>query len=54
MPWNEGTLQRNVVLTFGQRKVLTGQVSQAAACDGTLITTSAGSQEIIPGTLPTF
>ena len=30
------------------------QVSQAAACDGTLITTSAASQEIMPGTLPTF
>ena len=29
-------------------------VSQAAACDGTLITTSATSQEVIPGTLPTF
>ena len=29
-------------------------LSQAAACDGTLITTSAENQEIVPGTLPTF
>ena len=29
-------------------------VSQAAACDGTLITTTATSQETMPGTLPTF
>ena len=29
-------------------------VSQAAACDGTLITTSAPNQETVPGTLPTF
>ena len=29
-------------------------LSQAAACDGTLITTSAENQEVVPGTLPTF
>ena len=29
-------------------------VSQAAACDGTTITTTAEGQEITPGTLPTF
>ena len=29
-------------------------LSQAAACDGTLITASASNQEIAPGTLPTF
>ena len=29
-------------------------VSQAAACDGTTVTTSAKSQEFVPGTLPTY
>ena len=29
-------------------------VSQAAACDGTKITTTSFGQEIAPGTLPTF
>ena len=29
-------------------------VSQAAACNGTIITTSADGQNIAPGTLPTF
>ena len=29
-------------------------VSQAAACNGTVITTSADAQNIAPGTLPTF
>ena len=29
-------------------------VSQAAACDGTLITTTATDQGTVPGTLPTF
>ena len=29
-------------------------VSQAAACDGTTMTTSAEGQRIMPGTLPTF
>ena len=29
-------------------------LSQAAACDGTTVTTSAIGQEITPGTLPTF
>ena len=41
-------------LNAGSFLFITPAVSQAAACDGTLITTSAGSQEIIPGTLPTF
>ena len=30
------------------------KVSQAAACDGTILTTSARDQEIVPGTFPTF
>ena len=30
------------------------ELSQAAACDGTTITTSANGQAIMPGTLPTF
>ena len=29
-------------------------MSQAAACDGTTITTTAEGQEIAPGTLPTY
>ena len=29
-------------------------LSQAAACDGTTMTTSADGQNIIPGTLPTY
>ena len=29
-------------------------LSQAAACDGTRITTPTTGQEIMPGTLPTF
>ena len=33
---------------------ITPAVSQAAACDGTAITTTARDQEIIPGTLSTF
>ena len=41
-------------LNAGSFLFITPAVSQAAACDGTLITTSAASQEIIPGTLPTF
>ena len=36
------------------RSVFDVDLSQAAACDGTLITTSAENQEIVPGTLPTF
>ena len=34
--------------------ILNGGVSQAAACDGTPITTTATGQRIAPGTLPTF
>ena len=30
------------------------QMSQAAACDGTTVTTTAEEQEIAPGMLPTF
>ena len=41
-------------LNAGSFLFITPAVSQAAACDGTLITTSATSQEVIPGTLPTF
>ena len=29
-------------------------VSQAAACDGTTVTTSAVGQEYVPGTLPIY
>ena len=41
-------------LNAGSFLFITPAVSQAAAGDGTLITTSATSQEIMPGTLPTF
>ena len=41
-------------LNAGSFLFITPAVSQAAACDGTLIPTSAASQGIIPGTLPTF
>ena len=30
------------------------QLSQAAACDGSMITTAATGQEIAPGTLPLY
>ena len=33
---------------------ITPAVSQAAACDGTTVTTSAVGQEFVPGTLPTY
>ena len=33
---------------------ITPPVSQAAACDGTTLTTSAEGQEFVPGTLPTY
>ena len=29
-------------------------LSQAAACDGTTVTTSAAGQEYVPGTLPIY
>ena len=29
-------------------------LSQAAACDGTTVTTSATGQEFVPGTLPIY
>ena len=41
-------------LNAGAFLFITPAVSQAAACDGTLITTTATRHEIIPGTLPTF
>ena len=41
-------------LNAGAFLFITPAVSQAAACDGTLITTSAENQEIVPGTLSTF
>ena len=41
-------------LNAGAFLFITPAVSQAAACDGTLITTSAENQEMVPGTLPTF
>ena len=31
-----------------------GLLSQAAACDGTTVTTSAVGQEYVPGTLPIY
>ena len=33
---------------------ITPAVSQAAACDGTTVTTSATGQEFVPGTLPFY
>ena len=33
---------------------ITPAVSQAAACDGTTVTTSANGQEFVPGTLPIY
>ena len=41
-------------LNAGAFLFITPAVSQAAACDGTLITTTATSQETLPGILPTF
>ena len=41
-------------LTGGFFLFLAPAVSQAAACDGSLITTTADRQEIMPGTLPIF
>ena len=41
-------------LNAGAFLFLTPAVSQAAACDGTLITTTATNQGTVPGTLPTF
>ena len=34
--------------------LLTVHLSQAAACDGTTVTTSAVGQEYVPGTLPIY
>ena len=40
---------------FGKISVLTvWLMSQAAACDGTTVTTSAVDQEFVPGTLPIY
>ena len=41
-------------LNAGAFLFITPAVSQAAACDGTLINTTATNQEMGPGTLPTF
>ena len=41
-------------LNAGALLFITPAVSQAAACDGTLITTTATNQKMVPGTLPTF
>ena len=41
-------------LNAGAFLFITPAVSQAAACDGTPITTTAVGQDIAPGTLPTF
>ena len=41
-------------LNAGAFLFITPAVSQAAACDGTPITTTATGQRIAPGTLPTF
>ena len=39
-------------LNAGSFLFITPAVSQAAACDGTTVTTSATGQEFVPGTLP--
>ena len=41
-------------LNAGAFLFITLAVSQAAACDGTLITTTATNQEMVSGNLPTF
>ena len=41
-------------LNAGSLLFLTPDVSQAASCDGTKITTTAEGQEIAVGTLPTY
>ena len=41
-------------LNAGSLLFLTPAVSQAAACDGTRITTTAEGQEIAAGTLPIY
>ena len=41
-------------LNAGSFLFLAPAVSQPAACDGTMITTTADSQDIAQGTLPTF
>ena len=41
-------------LIAGSFLFLTSAVSQAAACDGRTLTTTANDQQIAPGTLPTF
>ena len=41
-------------LNAGSLHFLTPAVSQAAACDGTRITTTAEGQEIAAGTLPIY
>ena len=41
-------------LNAGRLLFLAPAVSQAAACDGTRITTTTSGQEAVPGTLPIF
>ena len=41
-------------LNAGSLLCLAPAVSQAAACDGTRITTTTSGQEAVPGTLPLF
>ena len=44
------TLEYNTKILYEYKYL----VSQAAACDGTRITTTTNEQEAVPGTLPTF
>ena len=41
-------------LNAGSLLFITPAVSQAAACDGTKIATTASEQEVAPGTLPIY
>ena len=48
-------------IVFGEKSMFKGfflkiecQLSQAAACDGTRITTTSIGQEVMPGTLPLY
>ena len=41
-------------LNAGSFLFLAPTVSQAAGCDGSMITTTADRQEIVPSTLPTY
>ena len=41
-------------LPFTYERKCSSPLSQAAACDGTTVTTSAVGQEYVPGTLPIY